>query len=614
MPGISVMYQKNFDQSLLSESLSDLKHEQNYKVQQLFLNNNLMLAFSGYEGYPRQHFEDDKTAFLLEGLIYNKTDSQVKRLLQAISKTYIERNDYKNWIKGFIDDSDGDFIVSIYFKQLGELIIFNDRWGRLPSYYYYDDDMFIFSRELSFILKFIPSIQFDKVSMAELLSFAYTLGDRTLIKNIHRVSPSCIFNLKPSDAALKISVEKVFDVNLEESPRTLSKSECIERCKDLFLQSTNYRISKMREKKYHITADLSGGYDTRAVLGGLCKFNAEVDYVTDCLITGDESEYAEKVAALYNKKPIRMIASHDMSYSDISKITYITDCTVNVLTALSCYYDSLERIKQAKDMSVRFMGLGGEFIRCPYKERGRYKTLIDMVKDDYFVRYIEIKQACSIVNLDEETFYNHLTAYFNEYPEPTLRDKVKHFYFEYYNNLVNAGENRHRLHFWTVQPLWSKDLFSFEMKSIPAKYIDYDFFIGFMRAIDPVLLDAPFHGHNARLNSKMTLYKAALISKPRDILVSHRRLRRFIIKILNLILNLKIRVTHNDACGSIKRDLWRNYTNLNILSLCLDEKNMHKFIKNEHSDLHLYLLMSLLVYFKEIENRYTDKINLRNDS
>jgi asparagine synthetase B (glutamine-hydrolysing) len=139
MPGVSVIYGKGLDQRLISKSLDDLKHEPNYEALRLFGNNNFTLAFTGYEGYPRQYFEDEDTAVFIEGLIYNISDSQVEQSLKALSRSYIENGDFKNAIKEFIDSSDGDFVVVVYFKRLDEFIVFNDRWGRLPSYYYHDD-------------------------------------------------------------------------------------------------------------------------------------------------------------------------------------------------------------------------------------------------------------------------------------------------------------------------------------------------------------------------------------------------------------------------------------------------------------------------------------------
>ncbi len=615
MPGLSLIYKKKLDQALVSESLAELKHERNYKIQKFIENDNFILSFSGYEGYPKQYFEDDDYLILIEGLIYNKSDSEIATSLKIISKSYIENNNGKSAIKEFVDSADGEFNVLIYYKLLDRMVIFNDRWGRLHSYWYHDDDMFIFSREPSFILKFIPSIQFDKVSMVEFLVFEYPLSDRTLIKNVHMVNPSCKFDLEQSDDMLKVDVEKLFDVNFEESPVTLSKNECIERCKDLFLQSIDYRINKTREKNYKIIADLSGGFDTRAVFGGLCKLNVDADYWTRKRDAGqergqvrhpvltDESKYVDKVAALFSKKTTKITNSHIFSYSDMSRITYLTGCAVNGWTATATYRQSLELIKQFKDMSVRFMGFGGEFIRHPYKTTRYEKTMADMVKNGYFARHIKINPACSIIKLDEETFYNDLTAYFNRYPETTLEGKVKHAYFEYYHN-SGVDEERHRLHFWTVQPLFSKDLFNFEMKHIPLKYIDNDFFIGFLRAINPILLHAPINHYNVKMNSKMSLYKLSLITKLQNI-KPIKRIGKFMLKLISL----KSQVNNKDICKGIRQELFKHYRELNILSPCLDEKSMRKYIENEDRALNLYVLITLILYFIEIEKRYGAKIN-----
>ncbi len=607
MPGVNVIYGKGLDQRLISKSLHDLKHEQNYEVIRLFENNNFMLAFTGYEGYPWQYFEDDNTAIFIEGLIYNMSDSQVEQLLKALSRSYIENSDFRNAIREFIDNSDGDFNVVMYFKRLDECIAFNDRWGRLPSYYYHDDNMFIFTREFTFILQFIPQIQFDKIAIVEFLVLEYSLGDKTLVKNIHRVSPSCMFNPKLSEDVLIINAEKVFDVNFEEPPKTLSKNEYIQRCKDLFLQSMNYRINKIKERNYHIIADLSGGQDSRTVMAGLIKFDVKVDYYTIREIMHDETDWAEKIAALYNRKPTKIAAYHDINCHDMSRITFITGCTVNGMTALATYTDSLEIINRVKDVSVRFMGLGSGLMRTPYKKRGLYKTLTDMFKAGYFVRCIKIKHACSIMNLGEEIFYNNLTTYFGECPESTLGGKAQHLHFEYRYKLVQSGENRHRLHFWTVQPLWSKYSYSYEVEYLPAKYSGFDFFIGFMRAVDPILLNAPIYGSSVRLNSRLSLYRAALVIKLVDILHSNSRLlnsSRFI----RSIFNRKNKAKHSDICENIKRDILDNYAKLNILSSCLDKKGIYTFIKNERKDLNLYILLTVILYLKEVENIYGDKI------
>ena len=70
MPGSSLIYKTDkLDSSLISDSLNNLKHEQNYETKKIFETGHFVLAFSGYEGYPGEYFEDDNAAYYLEGLI-----------------------------------------------------------------------------------------------------------------------------------------------------------------------------------------------------------------------------------------------------------------------------------------------------------------------------------------------------------------------------------------------------------------------------------------------------------------------------------------------------------------------------------------------------------------
>ncbi|HUV45619.1 MAG TPA: hypothetical protein VMW45_00940 [Dehalococcoidia bacterium] len=608
MPGLSLVHRKGLNRSLALDSLIDLKHEPYYEIEKLIDTNDMISVFSGYEGYPRKVSEYDNTVIFVEGLIYNKSESEIESSLVAISKSYTENNDFKTLITEFIDTSDGEFNVLICSKSPEKFIIFNDRWGRLPSFFYYDDNMFIFSRELKFILHFIPSIEFDRVSIAEFLLFGFVLGERTLVKRISKVMPSCVLNIEPSGSRIEVEISKVFGLNFEEPQQPLSRDECIEECKCLFLQSINDRVSKMQERQYNITADLSGGFDTRAVLGGLCKTRARVDYYTEHLVTVDESEYAVKVAALYDKEVTKIIASHEMNVSDMSRVIYRTDCLVNGWSALSCYRDEVERFKQSKRMSVRFAGLGGgEFMKRIPKSKKHYKTMTDMLKVGHLVGFGSIERICKVVKLGEQTFGSHLTEYFDEYPESTLRGKVKHWHFEYENKSVSFGEDRGRLHIWTVEPLWSKDLFSFVMTHIPERYADgTEFYFRFLQAVDPKLLNAPFFSTKIVKNSRISFYRGYLLKGFYDILLRMGRSSRIIRQLLKQYQRRTSIYKGSNERERIKHDILENYAQLNIFSALSDEGSIHDFIENCARG-HLYLLLTLVLYFREIENRYGDK-------
>lgn len=612
MPGISLIYEKNLDSDFVTNSLADLRHEQNYTIRKIYETPNFMAAFTGYEGYPSQSFEDDSTVYFMEGLIYNKSDSEIAGLLKAVSEAYIGGNDYQTLVKEFVDSSDGDFQVLIYFKKLDESIIFNDRWGRLPAYYYHDDDMFVFSRELKYILKFMPSLQIDKMSLADFLVFQYIPGDRTLFNDIYRVNPSCSLNLKQHDSNFIINMEKVLDVNFEQSTRTLSERECLEKCRELFLQAISNRVNKLGEKKYHLMVDLSGGYDTRAVSAGLRKINAKVEFYTDPIMDY-ESEYVDKLAALYDIKPITIETHHDLNVSAMGAISFITDCTIDVQTALLAYEESASRAKLVRKVSARFMGFGGEGLRNVYKGVKGYESITDMMKDGLFLSCIPIKQVCSILNLNEEHYYGHLTEYFSQYPETTLRDKLKHLYWDFTSHWDIAGEDRHRLHVWTVPPLWAKDFVEFIMISIPIKYNSFAFNRKFIGAIDPTVLQVPFYIYHTNLKSKISLYRAALIrylrTRMKNILSGQKNLFKLATKI---DLYLKRRsdtggAENSDYYKKAKQELLTGYANLKALSSFFNEKATLEML-DKYSETNRYQLLSVLLYFKEIEDRYGDKI------
>jgi hypothetical protein len=90
------------------------------------------------------------------------------------------------------------------------------------------------------------------------------------------------------------------------------------------------------------------------------------------------------------------------------------------------------------------------------------------------------RTSLGVTRVNPQEFGRSLEYEVARFPEQNDEDKVKHLYFEYYNKLVNGGEDRHRMFSWTVQPLWGKNLLAFEMQHIPRKMICYKFFVDFL--------------------------------------------------------------------------------------------------------------------------------------
>jgi hypothetical protein len=604
------------DSDKVADSLAALKHEPNYEVSNIYETGNFSAAFTGYEGYPRQSSESEDAVYFIEGIIYNKDDANIADLLKNIAGAYQKGNDYKKLAGEFVDGADGDFNILIYFKKLDELLVFNDRWGKLPVYYFRNDNLLVLSRELKFVLDFVPSIEFVQTSLVDFLVFRHILGDSTLFKNIFRLGPSGILNLKRSNHDLVVNKEPSLDVNLTQSAAVLSERECVERCKDLFLEGIENRVKKLRARGYRITADLSGGYDTRGVLAGLEKIKAKVDFYNDP-IRNYESKYVDALAAQYGFKPIRIEADRDIKMS-MAAITFLTDCNVEAQTALDRYRSSLSRARSIKEKSAKFMGLGGESLRLVYKNIRGYKSVTDMVKDSLFDSCgTSIKQACSILNLGEASYYEYLTQYFSTYPESTLRDKSKRLYFEFTTHIDIAGEDRHRLHFWTVTPFWNKDLQAFAFTGMPIKYIGFGFNRKVIRAINPGVLKVPLLHNDINyvdLDSKLSLYRAFLTMNLRmtvkTILRGSKSLYRLAVGIDTYLKSKqdKAQAAKNSAYEKGQRELMASYSSLKMLS-SLFSKSAMLTLANANSEGRLFQLLTVVLYCTEIERRYGAKIH-----
>ncbi len=610
MPGLSLVCGKGLENILFTINSADLERDTRYKVEKLIDNANCMCIISAYREYPWQVYENDEAIIVVEGLIYNRSESEIEKSLLAISKTYMENGNHRASIKKFIDAHDGDFNILIHNKVSQKLLIFNDRWGRLPAYLYYEQGLFMFSRELKLILDFLPSIEFDNISLSEFLLFEFILGERTLISGVSRVMPSCLIEVCQYSHKMNITTDRIFDLNFEDAEEILSRDECIENCKGLLLQSTNERIRKIKERGYNISADLSGGFDTRAVFGALNKNPINVDYHTAELVTGDESEYAIEAAALYGKEVTKVVASHSIDINEMSKVIYQTDCTVNGFTALSCYQDAVARLAHVKEPSVRITGLGGgAFIkRIPKAKRG-YQNIASMMKAGHLTGLGNMEKVCNIMKLDEKTFLNHLQLYLGEYPESTLKGKLRHWHFEYENKLVSFGEDRERASIWTVDPLWSKDFLSFVTLCIPEKYVDEYYYFQFLEAIDPILLSVPIYSSGIVTASKLkSLYKNPSRNLYDFLLFIGRfnKLVRWILKAREqYIMN-----RHDNQRNVITSYILDNWDKANVLASFSDENRIHDFVKFAPVG-YLYRLLTVILYFKKLEGKYGDRIKMR---
>ncbi|MEW5925821.1 MAG: hypothetical protein AB1746_17710, partial [Candidatus Zixiibacteriota bacterium] len=503
MPGLSLIAKTEPLGQKAADSFLLLKHLPKFNIDSIISNRNIAAAFVGYDGYPKICFDDPDKFILVEGMIYNFGDDIIKSSLIGIAGKFRENDSYQENIRRFMADADGDYLVFIYLKKESRLLLFNDRWGRLPFYYSFSDKMLVLSREVKFILEWVPRLQYNVHAMAQFLTLEYIPGDSTFFKEIYRLAPASVIEADITDTVINASVSpRIIPVSFKHMETGLKRYQAAEKYLELFRQSLKWRVDKLSEKNIPIVTDLSGGYDTRAVFAGLCEIGADFTACSDRLITGDETGTARRLAELYGKDICVMAAEHPIDNIDeMARLLYITDGLVNALIDTSCYYDDLERENKIPGPFANFKGMGGEFIRWVYMPKKGYHHLADAIIDDGYNHYMEISQACSLLGLKKDDLRDNLKSEIDHYNEPDPTGQTRHLFFDYNNKTVNTGEDRNRLFCWTVAPLWGNHLFSFASEMIPPRYIDYDFFALFLELLSLKSIRIPIYGSGVRFDS-----------------------------------------------------------------------------------------------------------------
>lgn len=592
MPGLSLL----FGTKLLDASLKDLKHEKYIQVKKIE-HNDFSVVFSGFNGYPFFKQETKDYIICLEGKIYNKTDKEIEQDLVSLINSYLNGEDYKKFLKDFVRSSSGEFLVFIYFFDRKSFLFFNDRWGRLQSFYYHNKKVIIISREIKFILHYLEKISYDKIGLIEHLAIRYTFGDQTIFKNIKRTLPGYLLSYNQNDFLVEENLSNDFSVKPYDE---YSKEDYVKKAKDILLKSTKECLNKTQE--YYRCIDLSGGYDSRAIFSSAYLLDESVIPISINLISGDESSIAEEVVNVYKTQLKRINPIRDLSQTSLMSQIYKTDGLVDGRITGGCYPNRKYLNLEFDGPIASYMGFGGEFLRHPKLYKKFHKSIIDVIRIDSFPLLVSnsiIKNICNCLNYKQKDIYNHWREFFNNYyRESKMSDKVAHFYFDYYRIFVGQGEDRARIHVWTVNPMMSNDWLLFSNTIIPRDYCDYDFFEQLLEEIDKKVSVANIPIWQLGFK-RSKLYKY---------IVTHKftiNLGKFITKIMWMIKSRR-----NSERKNLMEATYSLYNSSITIQNLFNIKDIRRFHRYEFgpNNWFIWQLYSTFLYMKIIEKKFPSKI------
>jgi len=212
--------------------------------------------------------EDGNLCLVMEGEIFNVEEirdllaRRGHRLGQAHATELILRL-YEELGNDFVTPLNGSFVIAIWNARARQLVVVNDHLGLHPVYFTRTKNRFLFASGVRSLLT-DPDVDrtLDPVAAAQMLTFEYPLGDRTLIRSVALLPPASILTL----TADRMDIRSYW--TLEFSDLSVVRSE------ESYLEELYHLLRQAVHRQKHPAESgilLSGGLDSRILLGLLTE-------------------------------------------------------------------------------------------------------------------------------------------------------------------------------------------------------------------------------------------------------------------------------------------------------------------------------------------------------
>ena len=287
MTRIAGFFKKNYSgiDKILSNMLRALPTEEEQK--RLRTRKKVITSFGGIGGKGTAnllHIADaEGTHLYVQGSVYGAS-------LQDILTEYNRQGEkFLETLK-----IDGSFAGVLADENKKKLILFSDPFGLYPLYYYLTDDVLAFSANIKGLLE-VPGFerQPDLETLASFWNFGFAFLDHTPFKNVSLLSAGTLLIFDLGDWKF----EKKSYFNLLDLFGKYGSQQEFGDAAEAFHQAVLKRSSDIDSIK--IGLSLSGGLDSRAILGGLGDKAQKISTYTLGLPGCADEHLASRMASIY---------------------------------------------------------------------------------------------------------------------------------------------------------------------------------------------------------------------------------------------------------------------------------------------------------------------------
>lgn len=205
-----------------------------------------------------------------------------------------------NW--DALAQSRGTFCGVHYEQERHLLLLFVDKVGVRPLYVWHDEHVVVFSTALR-VLEALPQVgkTFDVRGVTEIATFGYPLGTRTAYSGIRMLAGAEV--TRCVDGA--VSHHNYWDWQAA-SPEE-GGAQAVEECHGAFMDA----LRRRQRRSPGATCFLSGGLDSRAIVGGLALIVGELHTVNFAPDNTQDQVFATLVAEKLNTRHAQLVTNGD---------------------------------------------------------------------------------------------------------------------------------------------------------------------------------------------------------------------------------------------------------------------------------------------------------------
>lgn len=187
---------------------------------------------------------------------------------------------------------EGSFAAAVYDRTRDRLLVCNDRFGQRPLYFHHDGRRLVFApttRLATLLGDLRPHLDLD--ALAQFFRYQQILDDRALYQNLALLPPASrlVFDLRSGELRL----DRYWDVGRIPLEQPIAWRDAVEQGAFLVRRAVLRRF----EPKKRIGLFLSGGIDSRLLLGALGEHAAGIPAVNYGDPAGGDVVHARRVAA-----------------------------------------------------------------------------------------------------------------------------------------------------------------------------------------------------------------------------------------------------------------------------------------------------------------------------